>query len=1696
MHAQWANLNTGIADDLNDIYFHANDLHGVVAGNKGIYLTKTGGQDVAAWSRFLPSNSADAALYNRCRFEKITTDLNYKTYICGYDTVNKRAVILTVNLADHSSAFLYQGPTNSALYDILYTYDAVYAVGAAGLVVQYKQFSGTLQVFEPVTGKDLRAIAFTRFSNNQVYLGGDSILLSAEIGSNALYNVTAAPVDFRVLSLQTDGQTLYAISSSGFYKAPVQSLAALSPLTLYKNGPLQPTGMFKSGNAQTVYVATKGGLYRKAGDALEYFPSLLGTAIRSGSVAYNSNSIYVAGPGGLVLRSLTAGGGTKPFVNASFFSECKGGSLTLKRDVNGSGNSCRLVIYDSTQNEVENMNTNCALTFSRGNWQRTGSFTAHYIVSNGSFSDTALFSFYVPEPPAVDLATTILDSVLCKSEKTSLQIASTTTGWDYILRKQGTEKRFGQVAGNGATATLLTDAISESGLYYIQVAAQGNGCQKNFTQTLPITVENPQGRLASQYVNAFAGEPVTLTAISPGATRFRWKFDPSASRSAAEGKTAVVSFSTEGKKSVELISWTEAGCYDTAQLAVTRVVSESTLPATCYGLNVSGEDASYNGSTPLPLQEDLKLVEDGYLVGGSAYRYSLRSAAGDSIHPTDFGGLYLAKYSAKGMLKWRWYSNYPDYNCPTCYYRDKSSVKGVEVLSDGRLVFAGNEHAGSWFYVGNGDSVRLTQEGTGTGLHGFIAQTSGDGAMQWRGVFLNAPVLKMKRDRLGNYWVLCTRGNQFSYIRNGITAVTLTNTAAVDKGYLLVKLTSNGEFVAATKMDMAGGNFFGEPRGLVLDSKGNAWVTGEFETSATFYNSNHTPAATASRQVSSVSHSMFLVKYSSNADYQFHVNGAMLRTNATSYHDTRADRIAVDSLDYIYVLGKAAGRDTNSVLSLVHSNGTAHTETLGGMFLARFNNQGVVQWVNGTRYLDYASDGHAIVVSDSTITVSSTLWTNNSQPWTGRLTSTDGNQYGFPINYSSFFLAAYNYGGVLQNLATSETGTGGYIYPNNITRKNGQYLVSGELSRYNGGGSQFSLFGIELPAQGSDGFFVSLADGFCYGRDIPVADAGPDQTTCSGVAVTLGSAALPRHYYSWTSSPAGFVSSDANPVVTPQTSTTYYLAVVNSSGHIAYDTVRVSITGAVANAGPDRQLCAGESVRLGAPAVPGVNYSWTAQPTGFRSDSAMVSVSPTVTTTYYLVADAGTGCSGSDSVVVTVVSVPVADAGPDQEVCHRSGAVIGTNEVPGNLYTWSPATGLTATIGAQPSAIPPVTTTYTLTVVNAAGCRATDSVTVAVISVPKPVITASGPLSICEGASVELYSSSPTGNEWFRNGARLPEGTGARYTATQPGYYTVWYTDGRCYSPFADSTHVIVNPIPQIPRVVSSNGTEFCSGVNTVLTSSAPAGNQWYRDTQPVSGATGQQYTATLPGAYAVRVTLNGCSSNLSAVTELRDGMAPPVPVLQLAGSPVICAGGQALISSADTGQHRWFRDGILLPGAEENSLLVTKTGQYSARLIRNGCVSGPSQAISVQAMDTLFIRKEGNTLVSSAATGNQWYVNGSLIPGANGNSIIPTVSGVYHVIVITAGCPPLHSNGLEFVFNTTLNIGPNPVTDLLTIQDVNPSAPLQLSLSDLYGKVLKQVSFTGRYQLDMRHFSPGLYVLQIKNTATGSHEERMIVKF
>ncbi|MEQ7802658.1 hypothetical protein ABDJ41_22930, partial [Pedobacter sp. ASV1-7] len=331
---------------------------------------------------------------------------------------------------------------------------------------------------------------------------------------------------------------------------------------------------------------------------------------------------------------------------------------------------------------------------------------------------------------------------------------------------------------------------------------------------------------------------------------------------------------------------------------------------------------------------------------------------------------------------------------------------------------------------------------------------------------------------------------------------------------------------------------------------------------------------------------------------------------------------------------------------------------------------------------------------------------------------------------------------------------------------------------------------------------------------------------------------------------------------------------------------------------------------------------------------------------------------------------------------------------------------------------------YTVRFTDANGCY-TVSAGVTVLENPLPpaptINVDANLLTFCDGGSVELTSSSATGNQWYKDGVLITDATSQKYLATESGVYTVRFTDANgCYTVSAGVT-VLENLLPPAPTInVDANLLTFCDGGSVELTSSSATGNQWYKDGVLITDATSQKYLATESGVYTVRFTdANGCYTVSAGVTVLENPL-PPAPTINVDASLLtFCDGGSVELTSSSAVGNQWYKDGVLISGATDQKYVATESGVYTVRFTdANGCYTvsagvtvlenplPPAPTISVDANLLTFCDGGSVELTSSSATGNQWYKDGVLITDATSQKYLATESGVYTVRFTDAnGC-------------------------------------------------------------------------------------------
>jgi hypothetical protein len=125
-------------------------------------------------------------------------------------------------------------------------------------------------------------------------------------------------------------------------------------------------------------------------------------------------------------------------------------------------------------------------------------------------------------------------------------------------------------------------------------------------------------------------------------------------------------------------------------------------------------------------------------------------------------------------------------------------------------------------------------------------------------------------------------------------------------------------------------------------------------------------------------------------------------------------------------------------------------------------------------------------------------------------------------------------------------------------------------------------------------------------------------------------------------------------------------------------------------------------------------------------------------------------------------------------------------------------------------------------------------------------------------------------------------------------------------------------------------------------------------------------------------------------------------------------------------------------------------------------------------------------TLTSSAATGNQWMLNGSAIAGATNQNYTPSATGWYSVMVTNVnGCSATSDSvyititGIADLSTATGKIFPVPFSNTLNVQLAQSNG--SMSIHDPSGRmVVSQSNLQTTNSFDLSHLANGLYYLTL----------------
>ncbi|MEL7121138.1 MAG: gliding motility-associated C-terminal domain-containing protein, partial [Bacteroidota bacterium] len=511
------------------------------------------------------------------------------------------------------------------------------------------------------------------------------------------------------------------------------------------------------------------------------------------------------------------------------------------------------------------------------------------------------------------------------------------------------------------------------------------------------------------------------------------------------------------------------------------------------------------------------------------------------------------------------------------------------------------------------------------------------------------------------------------------------------------------------------------------------------------------------------------------------------------------------------------------------------------------------------------------------------------------------------------------------------------------------------------------------------------------------ADLGNDTTLCEGETYTLIPGVQPAGAtYLWQD------GSDGASFEVTQAGT--YFVEITLSGCVESDTIVVDYqTPPNLELGADQEICEGTSFDIDGTTTGVTTYLW---------EDGSVDPLRTLTQngTYTLTVSSG-ACIVEDSIILTVIPLPVFNLGNDTSFCDGENLMLNLAGA-GDGFQWQDGS-MNSDFTITQSGI------YWLDV-TLNGCTARDSIEVEVRGIP--IVELGADQEFCEGENFTLDATQANMATYLWNDGT----TMSMLTATQSGQYQVAVTANNCT--VEDSVFLDFKPLPVFEL---GNDTSFCDGENLMLDLAGTGDTFEWQD-----GSTNSSFTINQTGIYWLDITLNGCTARDSIEVEVRE-----IPVVELGPDQDICEGETTFldVTQATMASYLWQ------DGTTASSFTASQDGLYEVAVTFNNCTVEDSLFVNVRPLpifslgnDTSLCDGQSLMLDFTMAGDDFLWQDGS----TNSNFTI-TQTGLSWLEVSLLGCTARDS--IDVLVN------PQPAVDLLPTYDVCEDLSIDLSIAQTF---------------------------------------------
>ena len=173
---------------------------------------------------------------------------------------------------------------------------------------------------------------------------------------------------------------------------------------------------------------------------------------------------------------------------------------------------------------------------------------------------------------------------------------------------------------------------------------------------------------------------------------------------------------------------------------------------------------------------------------------------------------------------------------------------------------------------------------------------------------------------------------------------------------------------------------------------------------------------------------------------------------------------------------------------------------------------------------------------------------------------------------------------------------------------------------------------------------------------------------------------------------------------------------------------------------------------------------------------------------------------------------------------------------------------------------------------------------------------------------------------------------------------------------------------------------------------------------------------------------------------------------------------------------------------ATKGRITVTVAGR-TATTASDFCISPAKPTITAGGLTTVT-----PTLTSSSSTGNQWFLNNTLIEGAINQTLNISKEGMYTVQVTANGCSSPASDGFSIIIteienaldqNSFLSIYPVPSRDnvIVNLNRFNPNKDVHIQIVNSLGQEIytDETNASSNLSVDVSYYINGIYIVKAR---------------